>query len=49
MLYSLSWFVVDIITNEDKMYLFHVSNWMEFVQCFYFGCSFVTATASVVS
>merc|ERR1719376_1062912 len=47
MLYSLSWFLVDIITNEDKMYLFHVSNWTEIVQCIYFGYSFVTATASV--
>jgi len=49
MLYSLSWFVVDIITNEDKMYLFHVSNWTEIVQCIYFGYSFVTAIASVVT
>merc|ERR1719376_1807373 len=47
MLYSLSWLLVDIITNEDEMYFFHVSNWMEFVQCIYFGYSFVTATANV--
>merc|ERR1719376_584330 len=49
MLYSLSWLLVDIITNEDKMYLFHVSNWTEIVQCIYFGYSFVTAIASVVT
>ena len=37
MIYSLSWFLVDIITNEDKMYFFHISNWTEILQCIYFG------------
>jgi len=47
MLYSLSWFLVDIITNEDEMYFFYISNWTEITQCLYFSYSFMVALRSV--
>jgi len=47
MIYSLCWFLVDIITNKDKLYSFHISNWTEILQCTYFCYSFLTVLSSI--
>ena len=36
MFYSVTWLMVDVVTNQDKYYFMYISNWVEIIQCIYF-------------
>ena len=37
MIYSIGWFVIDVVTNVDPVYYAYVSHWTEILQCVYFS------------